>query len=104
MTEKVLQLQMNKERTVFWSLLVILVLSAFLYIYCINATVHNVVSRQNLENEASQLTLKIGSEEFDYISRRNAITLQLAYSLGFHDANVKKYISEKASPFAFASK
>jgi len=93
MVEQVLQL--NREKTIFWSLVGILFLSVGLYIYFINATVRNVVFRQNLENKASALTLAIGGEEFQYISKKNAVTLSLAYSMGFKDATVKSFITSK---------
>ncbi len=93
MVEKVLQI--NKERAIFWTLLGVLLLSLGFYMYCIRATVNNVVARQDLEAESSGLTLSIGSEEFQYITKRNEITLALAYSLGFKDATVKTYISKK---------
>lgn len=64
--------------------------------YFIDATIHNVVARQNLENEATSLTLSIGSEEFQYISKRNAVTLELAYGKGFKDIAVKEYVSKKS--------
>lgn len=64
--------------------------------YCINATIHNVVGREKLESDATQLTLSIGSHEFQYISMRNKINLQLAYSLGFKDADTKTFISKKS--------
>ena len=96
MVEKVLQL--NREKSIFWSLLGILLLCAGLYMYFINVTVHNVVFRQNLENEASTLTLAIGREEFKYITKRNAVTVDLAYSLGFKDVSTKIYISKKSGP------
>ncbi len=95
MTEKVLQL--NREKTLFWTLVGILFLCIGLYMYFINATVHNVVIRQNLESEASTLTLSIGSQEFKYISNRNAITLPLAYSLGFKDVSAKTFLSKTPS-------
>ena len=95
MVEKVLQL--NREKTIFWTLLGILFLCAGFYMYFINTTIHNTVSRQNLEKEASQLTLKIGSEEFKYITMRNGITLGLAYSLGFKDVEAKTFISRNNS-------
>ena len=102
MVEQVLQ--MNREKTIFWSLVGILFLSACLYIYFINATVRNVVLRQNLESQAATLTLNIGGEEFQYISKRNAVTLSLAYSMGFKDATVKTFITEKpAEQVAFLS-
>ena len=93
MVEKVLEL--NREKTIFWALLGTLLLSLGFYMYCVNSTVHNVVTRQNLENEASKLTLSIGSEEFKYISKRNSITIQLAYSMGFQDVSKKIFIQSK---------
>ena len=65
MVEKVLQL--NNEKTIFWSLLGILLLCAGFYMYFINVTIHNVVSRQNIEEELARLTLSIGNYEFKYI-------------------------------------
>lgn len=94
MSEAIL-LQLNREKTIFWSLLAILVLCAAFYMYCINTTVHNIVIRQNLENDASSLALTIGSEEFRYISMRNGVTLAMAYSLGFADVTEKTFISKK---------
>ena len=103
MVEKVLEL--NREKTIFWTLLGVLLLSVGFYVYFINTTVHNIVSRQNLENEVSKLTLTISNEEFQYITKSNAITLQLAYSLGFKDTLVKTYISRKSeNEVAFLSR
>ncbi len=91
MVEKVLQL--NKEKYIFWTLASILLFSIGFYFYCVRTTIGNVVVRQNLEKEASSLTLKIGSEEFAYINQRNAVTLELAYSLGFKDSSNKIFVS-----------
>lgn len=90
MVEKVLQL--NKEKTIFWSLVGVLFFSLCFYMYFINATVRNVVARQNLEKEANSLTLAIGNKEFEYISKRNAVNLAMAYSMGFKETAVKQYI------------
>ena len=100
MVEKVLQL--NKEKTLFWTLVGIFLLSAGLYFYFINTITRNTVALQNLENESTQLTLTIGSEEFQYIALRNSITLDLAYSLGFKEAGVKNYISRNPSSVTVA--
>ncbi|MFZ2522602.1 MAG: hypothetical protein WAX44_03780 [Minisyncoccia bacterium] len=94
MVERVLQF--NKERIIFLTLVGALFISMCFYIYYINITVHNVVARQNLENEASQLTLSIGNKEFEYISMRNAIDLSLAQSLGFRETAVRTYISAQS--------
>lgn len=95
MVEKVLEL--NREKTIFWTLLGVLFLCSGFYMYFINSTIRNIVERQNLEAEASKLTLIIGSDEFKYISMRNEVTLDLAYSLGFKDVTAKRFISRNAN-------
>lgn len=91
MVEKVLQL--NREKTVFWVLVSVLVLFVGFYMYFVKTTISNVVAHQNLESEASSLSLEIGSKEFEYITKRNAVTLTLAYSLGFKDSQNKIFVS-----------
>ena len=94
MVEKVLQF--NKEKAIFWTLIGTLILCMGFYMYCIRSTVSNVVAREGLEAELSALTLSIGSKEFAYIAKRNGVTLDRAYSLGFKDAEIKTYISRKS--------
>lgn len=91
MVEKVLEL--NREKTIFWGLVSALVFAVGFYMYFINTTVHNTVARQNLEAEVTSLTLSIGNKEFEYISKRNKVTLALAHSLGYKDAKVTSYVS-----------
>ena len=93
MTEKILQL--NREKNIFWTLVVMLFVFAIFYMYSINVTIRNVVARQNLENKVAELTLSIGNHEFQYITLRNTVTLPLAYSLGFKDVKERTYISRK---------
>lgn len=90
-------LQINREKTIFWSLLMTLLVAIGFYMYLINATVRNVVATQNIEAKISQLNLSISSKEFKYISNRNAVTLNLAYSMGFKDIESKTYIKEKST-------
>ncbi len=86
-------LQINREKIAFWTIFGILTLSIAFYMYCVNVTVHNTVARQNLEQEASRLALKIGNEEFQYITMRNSVTIGLAHSLGFRESAPSQYIS-----------
>lgn len=95
MVEKILYL--NKEKKIFWTLLSVLVFSVAFYMYLINTTVHNVVASQNLEAKVSALNLAISNKEFEYINNRNAVTINLAYSLGFRDVSAKTYITEKST-------
>ncbi|MES3004617.1 MAG: hypothetical protein V4690_00725 [Patescibacteria group bacterium] len=104
MTEKILSKvsTLDKERVLFWAMLSLLVLCAGFYMYFINSTVYNTVARQNFETEASALALEIGKDEFSYIAKRNTITVDLAYTLGFKDVAVKKYVTRGSSDkFAF---
>ena len=93
MTEKILQL--NTEKNIFWTLIGILFFCAIFYMYSINVTIRNVVARQNFENKVVDLSLSVGNDEFQYITLRNGVTLQLAYSLGFKDVKEKTYVSKK---------
>jgi hypothetical protein len=94
MVEKVLEI--NREKTIFWTLMGALLLAMGFYMFFINTTIHNTVARQNLEAESSSLTLSIGNKEFQYISKRNNITLALAHSLGFKDVKDIAYVSVNA--------
>ncbi len=95
MVERILNL--NKEKTVFWTLFGVFIISICFYMYFINTTVHNVVARQNMETQISQLNLAISNKEFIYIKNRNAVTLNLAYSMGFKDVSAKNYIREEST-------
>ena len=89
MTEKILDL--NREKTIFWTLTGILLLCFAFYTYSINVTVRNVVQRENLESEISKISLDISNKEFSYISKRNSVSMQLAYAMGFKDVTDKTY-------------
>ena len=89
----------------FWALLGILILSVGFYLFCINNTVRNVVSRENLESEANKITLDISDKEFQYISMRNSVTIDLAYTLGFKDVSQKTFIKKgSGSVVSYVSK
>ena len=99
MVETVLQL--NKEKYIFWTLVVATILCVAFYIFCINSTVRNVVSHKNLEDEGGQLNLSIGNLEFQYITMRNGVTLPLAYSLGFKNAETKAFVTRDSYRVAY---
>lgn len=94
MVEKVLEI--NREKAIFWSLVGTLFLAMGFYMYFINTTIHNTVARQNLEAESSSLTLSIGNKEFQYISKRNNVTLAMAHSMGYKDVKDISYVSVNA--------
>ena len=93
-------MDLNREKTIFWGLLGILLLCTGLYMYCIMATVHNVVARQNLESQATSLSLSVGQDEFRYITMKNNVTLAAAYALGFKDIAEKTFVSKPTLSYA----
>ena len=89
--------QLNREKAIFWTLLGILFLSVGFYLFCINTTVRNVVSREKMENESIKIALDISNKEFQYISMKNSITISLAYALGFKDSSQKTFLSKNSN-------
>ncbi len=81
------------EKVVFWFLVSILGLCTLVYILSIHATVRNIVTRENVEERISNLSLDIASKEFQYISQKNTITKVLATTLGFSEVQSRTYIS-----------
>ena len=88
--------EMDTNKILFWTLSGILLLCMGFYMFCINVTIRNVVAREQLETKSSALLLSIWNKEFQYITQRNAVTLPLAYSLGFKEVTSKTYISKKS--------
>ncbi len=89
--------QMNKEKTMFWTLLGVLVISIGFYIFCINTTVRNIVMREQLENDSIKIALEISNKEFKYISLKNSLTIELAYAMGFKNVAEKTFIKANSS-------
>jgi len=87
--------ELNKEKIIFWTLSVVFIFSMAFYMYCIHATIQNVVLRDNLEEKATLLSVEIGKKEFQYITMKNNINLSLAYSLGFSPVGEKTFVSKK---------
>lgn len=87
------------EKNIFWGLLGIVFFSAIFYIYCVTTTVHNVVLREQMEAEVSELALSIGQKEFDLIGLKNDITLARAQNLGFVEVDHKTFITPQSVSF-----
>lgn len=64
-----------------------------LYIYLVHKTVMNVVAEGNDQSAISSLSSTTGTMEFQYITLKNTITLDLAYQKGFQDTSPTKFIS-----------
>jgi hypothetical protein len=91
---------LRDEKNIFWALSSIIFFSAIFYIYCITTTIHNVVARERIETESSELALSIGQKEFDLIGLKNNITLARAQNLGFTEVQNKTFITGHSVSFA----
>ncbi len=92
MTSKIAVLK--DERTLVWVFGWMCVALCVLYIFFMNETVFNVAKRAVLEQEIAVHVSEISDLEFKYISLRNDIDIDLAYSLGYQDIQSPKYISK----------
>ena len=106
MITKALHFNTNEERSkeIFWGAVALIGLCACMYIYCITATVRNIVENKNLVAQASDLSGQISAKEFSYIALQNTITLQYAQSMGFSDAANKVFITPTSVSFVSSSK
>lgn len=91
---------LRDEKNIFWALSGVIFFSAIIYIYCITTTIHNVVARERIETESSELALSIGQKEFDLIGLKNNITLARAQNLGFSEVENKTFITHQSVSFA----
>ena len=81
--------------TIFWSLLVgIVMLSAF-YMFNVQKTVLNFVERSSLQADIVALNSKLSESEFQYINSVGTITLETASRLGFESAGEKTFVTRE---------
>src|SRR3989344_5923094 len=73
----------EKRELAFWALATISIVSILAYMYAINATARNIANRQNLEIQITEISRDLDKLEFDYITLRNNVTIELAYEKGF---------------------
>src|SRR5882724_3301589 len=91
MKEKLLQFDTRKD--IFWTLTAVIGVCMCLYIYCITATVRNVVNTRHISLQAGNVSQQISSQEFAVIDMQSKITPEYAQSLGFVEAKDKTFIS-----------
>lgn len=81
--------------TIFWSLLVGIVVLAGFYMFNVQKTVRNVVERSTLQSDIVTLNSKLSESEFQYINSVGDITLESAQKLGFQSAVDKTFVTRE---------
>jgi hypothetical protein len=82
-------------KVLFFVFATLLVGTFLCYVYLVNATIMNVVAREQIETNISDLSTTIGTLEYKYISLKNAVTIDLAHAKGFTDASPTSFLARK---------
>lgn len=86
----------TKRKAVFWSLLCALFVLSSLYVYFVNTAALNAVRLGKAAFERSGMRTRISGLEEGYLSRKQNVTLSLAYRAGFEDARAVRFIGRKS--------
>ena len=89
----------QKEKTIFWSLVAILGLCIIAYIYCVTSTIRTAVAIEDIETKQNEILLSLGQKEFEIIHLKNNISLSYAQSLGFVPVKSQVYITKQSVGF-----
>ncbi len=90
MNRKAQQLDIQK---IFWIMAAMVFVLFVAYAYFLDMAILNVVDRQKAEKQVTNLSAVTGRLETEYLSVKDNINLELAYSMGFKESNNTKFIS-----------
>lgn len=71
------------SKSIFWTILAIIIALGLTYMYFINKTIWNVAAREKMQNEIVAINSQLGEKEFEYIKSKGSITMESAKALGF---------------------
>ncbi len=80
---------MTTTRTVFWALIISMIILSGTYMYLVHKTVFNAVARESIQEDIVALNSKLSEAEFEYINTVGGITMDTARELGFKAASSK---------------
>lgn len=83
---------------IFLTLAIVTVVSIFSYIVLVNKAVLNAVAKEKAEQEIASLSSSLSEKEFEYISAKGQVTMDLAYAKGFVSASNKTSFATLAKP------
>ena len=79
----------NLQKRILNTMLLILGILVFFYVYFLGNIVFNIVERKALDVYAYKLSNNVGNLELEYLSISQKIDLDLAHSLGFRETKTK---------------
>jgi len=81
------------EKRVIWTLAIFAIIIAISYGYFVKQAIVNVVLREEIGQNISDIEASVSSLEVKYIDLKNKINLDYAYSLGYREAEGIKFVS-----------
>ncbi len=82
-------------KVLFFGLATLLVGTFVFYVYLVNATIMNIVARENAASQISELSSSVGTLEYKYMTLKNSVTIDLAHTKGFTDASPTSFLARK---------
>lgn len=88
----------NKSKTIIVGLIIFCALMAATYVGLVYKTVMNAVAKEKIELQIASINSELSEKEFQYISAKGEVTMELASSLGFVPATQKTQFVTLAKP------
>lgn len=82
---------------IFWAQIALIVSLIITYMYMVNKTVWNVMARQQVESSLVSLNSKLSDLEFEYITAKSNVTLEMARSLGYQSPQATYFVTRDQS-------
>lgn len=84
------------QRRIFWFLVGFVLCLFSTYGYFVSKSITNVLLREEVEENILVVNSQISELEFSYLDKKNKVTLELAYDMGFHDIEDKEFVARKS--------
>ncbi len=81
------------RRNLFWSLSLLLLLSASLYAYLVNAVALHAIAYGKARESARAVSAALSEREALFLTLKQRVTLPRAHALGFQDARAVRFIA-----------
>jgi hypothetical protein len=97
MTQQTQVISYDIRARIFWTLASASILLLGVYFFSLYATIINTVARQELESRVGQLSLNQGRLEFEYITMKNEVNMEMASQYGLKDDMEPIYVSRNTA-------
>lgn len=84
------------QKRIFWALCGLILALFALYGYFVSKSITNVLLREEIEENILVVNSQISQLEFAYLDKKNEVTLDFAYDMGFHDIENKEFVARKS--------